>query len=73
MKLGVAIIWTVSKEACCHSNLPRGIQIFWSLITICLLILYIKSPHFFLWGILGQHIDRYINAVADSLVSYCFY
>ena len=73
MKLGVAIIWTISKEFCCHRNLPVGIQIFWPLFRDLFIDFIRQVPTLFLWGIQGQHIDRYINAVADSLISYYFY
>ena len=69
MKLGVEII--CQKKFCCHSNLSGGIQIFWPLFTTIDFVCQI--PMLFLWGIPGEHINRYINAVADSLISYYFY
>ena len=74
MKLGVMIIWTISeKKFCCHSKLPGGIQIVWPLFRYLSIDFIRQIPTLFLWGILGKHIDRYINAVADRLISYYFY
>ena len=69
MKPDVAIIGPFQNKLCCHSNLPGGIQIFWPLFRdLSTDIIHLKFLHFSC-GYHRKHIHKYINDVADCLIS----